>query len=495
MNTRPKVLLLGREHVLHWAPLYVDAFREVCDTITCGPPLDPGDMTRQGWEHTVAYLQPHDIRTEARALEEILALLPPGWRPDLIVQVQTAMPPVEGIARAACPTAYISVDSWHDPREFQYARAFDHVFVAQRALVPFFAEAGIRCAHWLPLACSPKHHYPVDILPEHDIVFAGITFYKVNRERVARLLRLEKHFEVRMGGGLGGHGYCEALASGRVVFNSSVAQDVNMRVFEVMAIGRPLLTNRNAAPNGLTDLFTEGVHYQGYDDDDLIDQARRLLEDAALRDRLVAAARDEVLAKHTYRHRVETLLSVALPAAPSAAPLREGPKPSSWIPATTRRLGDIGLGLDKSRIALHRAGVDWVCGLTLPGQTGRAASYDHTAPWPPDASLQLDTLLCAHPLQMSLPLPELFAHAQQALPAGGELVLLLSGEEATTTGHDRTAWDTWSYARQFHLVLMRHTPGALILRFRKYTRPLLEISQDIYTRFPGGGQTRLPGEE
>lgn len=478
-----RVLVYGREHVLHWAPLYYSAFRECCDVITCGPPLDLSDMREHGWEHTAKFLEPHNIVTEADALEDILALLPEGWLPQLIVQVQSATGPIRNIARAACPTAYISVDSWHDPKEFQYVRGFDFVFVAQKALVPYFVEAGIGHAHWLPLACAPRYHYPVDIPPDHDIVFAGITFYKVNRQRVARLLALAKHYEVRMGGGLGGHGYCEALSSGRVVFNSSVAQDLNMRVFETMAIGRPLLTNRDAAVNGLTDLFEEGTHFTGYDDDDLIAQAGMLLGDAALRDRLSAAARQEVLAKHTYTHRIRTLLDVVAPyCRDTLAPLREGHKLSAWMPATAKRVADVGQALDKSRIALRRMGVEWVVGVPLPGQQARTASYDAVATLD-ETGLEVDTVVGNGTIALD--------YAARVLPPGGEVVLILY-EASGATVYDH--WDACGYVMGFHLILFHREPAHLVMRFRKYARPLLEISEEIFARFPGGGHAKLPGE-
>ena len=51
------------------------------------------------------------------------------------------------------------------------------------------------------------------------------------------------------------------------------------------------------------------------------------------------------------------------------------------------------------------------------------------------------------------------------------------------------AWDSWIYARHFHLILFSPPgPGqsCCILTMRKYTRTVYDISKEIYERFPGG---------
>ena len=487
---RRRVLLLAREQVLHWVPLYIEAFRECCDVITVGPALRVNVLATHDWQHAQRWLEPNNIESDADTLAEILALLPGGWLPELIVTVQSAGPPIRDMARAACPTVYISVDTWHDHEEFRYARPYDFVFAAQEAMLPHFRDAGLPRAEWLPLACSPSRHHPVDMLPTHDFAFAGMTVYVVNRQRMARLLRLEEEFTVRIEGALGGDDYCRALAAGRAVFNSSVAQDVNMRVFEAMAVGRPLLTNRDAAANGLCKLFTEGEHFLGYDDEDLMAQARRLMEDDGLRARLAKAARSEVLAKHTYRHRVERMLEVVGAPSSPAPTLRDSLRLSAWIPHGSRRVLDVGLKLDRSRVALRRMSVEYLAGTAPRGEAVRPGSYDAIVPWPP-RSQSFDAVLCAHPLAAALPLPELFGVARESLGAGGELVLLLNEGEATLSGlgMDSAQWEAWSYAEGFHLILCQPLPESdgIALRFRRYLRPLEDISRDIFARFPGGG--------
>ena len=84
----------------------------------------------------------------------------------------------------------------------------------------------------------------------------------------------------------------------------------NMRVFELAAVGTPQLSDAKA---DIARHFTpdrEIVLYRSVAE--LNDRARALLADEALRGRLAAAARERALREHTWRHRLEELLTVAL---------------------------------------------------------------------------------------------------------------------------------------------------------------------------------------
>jgi SAM-dependent methyltransferase len=81
-----------------------------------------------------------------------------------------------------------------------------------------------------------------------------------------------------------------------------------MRVFEALACGSLLITN-DLADNGQSELFQSGVHLETYRDaDEVIEKIRYYLTHEDTRERIAAAGRADVLATHTYRHRMETLL-------------------------------------------------------------------------------------------------------------------------------------------------------------------------------------------
>src|SRR5580704_6225770 len=96
-------------------------------------------------------------------------------------------------------------------------------------------------------------------------------------------------------------------SAARTVFNRSIRNEVNMRVFESLACGSLLVTN-DLSDNGQDGLFRDGVHLASYrDGDELVDKVAFYLARDEARERIAAAGRAEVLAKDTYRHRMEFL--------------------------------------------------------------------------------------------------------------------------------------------------------------------------------------------
>ncbi|MBI3464556.1 MAG: glycosyltransferase [Planctomycetes bacterium] len=101
----------------------------------------------------------------------------------------------------------------------------------------------------------------------------------------------------------------ETYSASRIVFNRSIRNDINMRVFEAVACGSLLLTN-DLSDNGQAGLFQDSVHLATYRDaEELLDKTAYYLAHEDVRERIAAVGREEVLAKHTYRHRMERLLA------------------------------------------------------------------------------------------------------------------------------------------------------------------------------------------
>jgi GT2 family glycosyltransferase/2-polyprenyl-3-methyl-5-hydroxy-6-metoxy-1,4-benzoquinol methylase/tetratricopeptide (TPR) repeat protein len=81
-----------------------------------------------------------------------------------------------------------------------------------------------------------------------------------------------------------------------------------MRVFEALASGSLLLTN-DLRGNGQEELSQDGVYLATYQDaEDLLDKIEFYLRRGDVRERIAAAGRAEVLARHTYQHRMQTIL-------------------------------------------------------------------------------------------------------------------------------------------------------------------------------------------
>ena len=70
-------------------------------------------------------------------------------------------------------------------------------------------------------------------------------------------------------------------------------------------------SDNDLAANGQAELFRDGIHLATYQDgDDLLDKAAYYLKHEALRERIAAAGLAEATEKHTYVHRMKTVLEV-----------------------------------------------------------------------------------------------------------------------------------------------------------------------------------------
>ena len=99
----------------------------------------------------------------------------------------------------------------------------------------------------------------------------------------------------------------EVYSRSRIVFNTSIAGDVTMRIFEGTACGALVLTDSIA--NGLEDLFRVGHEIATFSDDaDLWQKIAYYLENDAERARIAEAGYERTCSQHTYVHRMEYLL-------------------------------------------------------------------------------------------------------------------------------------------------------------------------------------------
>jgi GT2 family glycosyltransferase/tetratricopeptide (TPR) repeat protein/2-polyprenyl-3-methyl-5-hydroxy-6-metoxy-1,4-benzoquinol methylase len=206
------------------------------------------------------------------------------------------------------PSVWWAIDTHMDlPRCLRRAQGRDLVFAAQRDGTEALRQSGV-AAQWLPLACDPEIHAKHDVAKQFDVCFVG-NLVRGPREELVRLL--QRHFPNHFVGQRYFQEMAQTYSASRIVFNRSVLNDINMRVFEALASGSLLLTNDLRA-NGQGELVRDGMHLATYGDaDDLLDKARYYLSRESVRERVAAAGRQEALARHTYRHRMEKILEAA----------------------------------------------------------------------------------------------------------------------------------------------------------------------------------------
>lgn len=304
-----KRILLGYVSYPATTARYLEAsLRRVHDVITTGPAIDDHVIASWNLQNMQEPVKAQDVPTGFDVdMEQVMGALPPGWTPDLFVWVES----VDGyfprqIPALPCPTACYLIDShlnlpWH----LEWATRFDQTFVAQREYRSAFDRAGVPRVDWLPLACDPDIHGRQDVVPQHDVGFVGSqTEYHVRRrrllDRLGRCVRLhvERSFL---------HEMARTYSASKIVFNDAVKNDLNMRVFEVLASGAMLLTDR-APGSGLDEMFIDREHLVIYDDADIEELAVYYLAHDEERQAIARRGREEVLRWHTYDHRAATLV-------------------------------------------------------------------------------------------------------------------------------------------------------------------------------------------
>lgn len=286
------------------------------------------------------------------------------------------------------PSAWWAIDT-HLSFEFCLARAreVDHPFSAQTDAAELMRAAGVSQAAWLPLGCDPQVHGRVETPDAFDVAFVGHQNCD-ERKRLCRLL--QDTFPRSFMGESFFRDVAKIYSSSKTIFNRSVLNDVNMRVFEGLCSGSLLVTN-DLTENGQADLFKDGVHCATYrSDDELLDKLRFYLSRDAIRVRIAEAGRDAVLQRHTYRHRMESILKVvesaqpsthvAVPAAMPAAPAARSrtwfeldrPDVLELVPPTARLVLHVGCGGGRLGAALRERQRAYVVGVETDAE---AASH------------------------------------------------------------------------------------------------------------------------
>ncbi len=269
-------------------------------------------FTTQG--HAVTYV---GLATESRpgygettSILEICKSLNP--RPDLFIWIDPAgryFP--RDIELLDLPTACYLVDVHLGHWREQVARFFDVVFVAQKNAVQRYRDVvGHRQVFWLPLAAAPDVHYDHNVERIYDVGFVGNMIREhVQSGRARRLTLIAERFSTNnLNRSYTPEEVGLVYSQSKIVFNTSIAGDITMRLFEGTACGAMMLTDQT--DNGLGELFdpiSEVATFQ--DDADLIRKIETYLADDARRILVAGAGQARTLAQHLYPHRAEQMLA------------------------------------------------------------------------------------------------------------------------------------------------------------------------------------------
>lgn len=219
------------------------------------------------------------------------------WQPDLWLESNAALTvigrPVGG------KYAVIGTDP-HVCHYIEARRDADHFFNMQ----PSYMKDGDVL---LPYAYDPTWATPTKIPwtdRKHDAAIIGL-HYQNRTDLIDRLNRLRISTFYTIGPAY--EDYAAVYHDTRVGLNWSSLQDMNAKVFELLALGIPMVANRIPA---LDLYFREGEHYLGFNClDEAVACVERLLADPAKAQDMAARGRAAV-EPHTYDARIRTILEV-----------------------------------------------------------------------------------------------------------------------------------------------------------------------------------------
>lgn len=201
--------------------------------------------------------------------------------------------------------------------------AYDSFFTHDSSSLEHHRAAGAR-AHYLAFGCDPEYLRPLPSGPRWASPVAFVGSRDPVREETLRELSdlgLKNWGPGWPGGPVYGDDFVRVLSNALIGLNVHqqfgargdprlYGTGANMRVFELAAVGTPQLSDAKA---DIARHFTpdrEIVLYKTVAE--LRERARALCADEPLRRSLAVAARERAAREHTWRHRLEELLTVTL---------------------------------------------------------------------------------------------------------------------------------------------------------------------------------------
>jgi len=218
----------------------------------------------------------------------------------------------------------------------QVAPAYRYVFCQGSEAIQLLKENYIENAHWLPMACDPCFHHPVELTLKdrkkygNDIAFVGS--YYPNRLKLLKKLsgfdygiwgpgwgKIKQPSDLRAhirGEHTPPSEWVKIYSASKIVLSIHYQELENRfpvfqaspRIFEALACGAFVISDFQ---KDVFSLFKDGQHLVGFKTlDELIKKINYYLHHPEEREKIANCGRQEVLKKHKYVNRLEKLLSV-----------------------------------------------------------------------------------------------------------------------------------------------------------------------------------------
>ena len=201
-------------------------------------------------------------------------------------------------------TCYWEIDNHiHRGQDHEMYEKVDYIFITQKHFLHLYPK---KKTFWVPLGADPEKHklYPDEKI-EFDVGFLGNDTYP---RRKGLLEKIGSNYKLLRSTAKPGEEYSRMLSRCKLLFNCSMDNDMNMRFFEAMSIGRMLLSDK---VEGQDDLFKDGEHYVSFTDwPDLNKKIKKYLKNGKKREAIAKNGARYSHAFHTYRDRLNKMLEI-----------------------------------------------------------------------------------------------------------------------------------------------------------------------------------------
>ncbi|MGH2808633.1 MAG: CgeB family protein [Actinomycetota bacterium] len=322
-----RIAVVGTDHPDSFSDNVCDVLRSLGhDVHVAGPALPETGMTLPDKAISVISSVPAvEMRLQRRVVARCAA-----WEPDLVLSVQSLMPAsVAALKRAGSKVALWFPDAVANlGRHEMFVAPYDGIFLKQPRVVERARSLLAAPVFYLPEACNPKWHRPIDGPHREPVVVVAGNMYPWRIRLLERLVaaaipiklfgtywpswisspEVRKHHTGRY---IAREDKAREFRAAAVVLNNLHPAEVdgyNCRLFEATGCGAAVLTERRAE---LEEFFDEGTEVEAFSSfDELVERARALIDDPDAGRKLGDAAATRAHAEHSYSHRLERIFEL-----------------------------------------------------------------------------------------------------------------------------------------------------------------------------------------
>ena len=206
------------------------------------------------------------------------------------------------------PSACWIQESGDDPQNFErnYPKAnrFHYTITPDRVSAYEYRSRGIDC-DWVPHWADTAVQFPMNLEPE----YVGVTSRGRGGSEFLDYLTHWAEGAIGNKNGMDAKEHTEFLNKGLMVIQNSRWGEITRRIFEGMACGKLVLTDKLDVSRGLEELFVDGEDIVLYNDMfDCIEKMNYYNENEEERERIAYNGMAKVIANHTQIQRVDKLI-------------------------------------------------------------------------------------------------------------------------------------------------------------------------------------------